>query len=244
MAAAAPLIADPIVRNRGTLVGSLCHADPQGDWASVVTALGGHVVAQGPERAAHDPGRRLRVGAVPDRARLRRDRRRGRDPRPPRARPTAVTSSSNAGSATSPRPASPSPSSAPATVVSRAGIALTGVGGSTINAADAGAVAGRRAAHRGEHRPRPPSWRPPPPGPAATTAGAPSTSVISCIPSSCGSSTVSSSRRRGRPDMSSLFEEIQPGRPADDVPVRRVTITRQRRAPGGRRSSRGCCWPT
>jgi aerobic carbon-monoxide dehydrogenase medium subunit len=48
MTAAAPLIADPIVRNRGTLVGSLCHADPQGDWASVVTALGGHVVAQGP----------------------------------------------------------------------------------------------------------------------------------------------------------------------------------------------------
>src|SRR5215470_13612475 len=47
MAAAARLVADPIVRNRGTLVGSLCHADPQGDWASVVTALGGHVVAQG-----------------------------------------------------------------------------------------------------------------------------------------------------------------------------------------------------
>ena len=48
MAAAAPLIADPIVRTRGTLVGSLCHADPQGDWASVLTALGGSVVAQGP----------------------------------------------------------------------------------------------------------------------------------------------------------------------------------------------------
>ncbi len=48
MAAAAPLIADPIVRNRGTLVGSLCHGDPQGDWASVVLALGGSVVAQGP----------------------------------------------------------------------------------------------------------------------------------------------------------------------------------------------------
>ena len=48
MTAAAPLIADPIVRNRGTLVGSLCHADPQGDWASVVMALGGSVVAQGP----------------------------------------------------------------------------------------------------------------------------------------------------------------------------------------------------
>ncbi len=48
MKAAAPLIADPLVRNRGTLVGSLCHADPQGDWASVVTALGGAVIAQGP----------------------------------------------------------------------------------------------------------------------------------------------------------------------------------------------------
>jgi carbon-monoxide dehydrogenase medium subunit len=48
MAAAAPLIADPIVRNRGTLVGSLCHADPQGDWASVVMALGGSVIASGP----------------------------------------------------------------------------------------------------------------------------------------------------------------------------------------------------
>ncbi len=48
MAAAAPLIADPIVRNRGTLVGSLCHADPQGDWASVMVALGGSIVAQGP----------------------------------------------------------------------------------------------------------------------------------------------------------------------------------------------------
>ena len=48
MAAAAPVIADPIVRNRGTLVGSLCHADPQGDWASVVMALRGSVVARGP----------------------------------------------------------------------------------------------------------------------------------------------------------------------------------------------------
>jgi aerobic carbon-monoxide dehydrogenase medium subunit len=48
MAAAAPLIADPLVRNRGTLVGSLCHADPQGDWASVTLALGASVVAQGP----------------------------------------------------------------------------------------------------------------------------------------------------------------------------------------------------
>jgi carbon-monoxide dehydrogenase medium subunit len=48
IAAAAPLVADPIVRTRGTFVGSVCHADPQGDWASVMIALGGSVVAQGP----------------------------------------------------------------------------------------------------------------------------------------------------------------------------------------------------
>src|ERR1700683_4223335 len=48
MAAAAPLVADPLVRNRGTLVGSLCPADPQGDWASVMLALGGSVIAAGP----------------------------------------------------------------------------------------------------------------------------------------------------------------------------------------------------
>jgi carbon-monoxide dehydrogenase medium subunit len=48
MAAAAPVIADPIVRRRGTLVGSLCHADPQGDWASVMLSLDASVIAQGP----------------------------------------------------------------------------------------------------------------------------------------------------------------------------------------------------
>ena len=48
MAAAAQLVADPIVRNRGTLVGSLCHADPQGDWAAVMVALNGELIAQGP----------------------------------------------------------------------------------------------------------------------------------------------------------------------------------------------------
>ncbi|MDP3967893.1 MAG: xanthine dehydrogenase family protein subunit M [Nocardioides sp.] len=48
-AAAVPVVADPIVRSRGTLVGSVCHADPQGDWAAVMIALDGSVTAYGPE---------------------------------------------------------------------------------------------------------------------------------------------------------------------------------------------------
>jgi carbon-monoxide dehydrogenase medium subunit len=39
-------IADPLVRNRGTLVGSVCHADPQGDWGSIMLALNAELVAQ------------------------------------------------------------------------------------------------------------------------------------------------------------------------------------------------------
>lgn len=62
MASAAPAVADPIVRNRGTLVGSLCHADPQGDWASVMLALGAHVIALGPGGRRSIPVSELVVG--------------------------------------------------------------------------------------------------------------------------------------------------------------------------------------
>jgi len=139
MAAAAPLIADPIVRNRGTLVGSLCHADPQGDWASVVTALGGQVVAAGPNgrRAipvadfvsgpfqnvlAYDE---IAVEAVIPAAKgtraggyLKLERRVGDFATAGVA--VALETSGN--------------------LVTRAGIALTGVGGSTIDAVEAGRV--------------------------------------------------------------------------------------------------------
>ena len=46
---AAPQISDPIVRNLGTVCGSLAHADPQGDWGSVMLAVGADVEAQGPD---------------------------------------------------------------------------------------------------------------------------------------------------------------------------------------------------
>ena len=43
VASAAPWIADPIVRNLGTVCGSLAHHDPEGDWASVMLACGADV---------------------------------------------------------------------------------------------------------------------------------------------------------------------------------------------------------
>jgi aerobic carbon-monoxide dehydrogenase medium subunit len=45
---AAPLISDPVVRNLGTVAGSLVHADPQGDWGSVMLAVRATIVARGP----------------------------------------------------------------------------------------------------------------------------------------------------------------------------------------------------
>ena len=138
MAAVAPLVADPLVRNRGTLVGSLCHADPQGDWASVILALGGSVIAHGrsgrraipmaefvtgpfQNTLAHDE---IAVEAVVPRAQgqraggyLKLERRVGDFATVGTA--VAVETSGEGGA------------------VLRAGIALTGVGGATINCTDA-----------------------------------------------------------------------------------------------------------
>jgi aerobic carbon-monoxide dehydrogenase medium subunit len=46
MASAAPWISDPLVRNLGTVAGSVAHADPLGDWGSVMLACGADVVAR------------------------------------------------------------------------------------------------------------------------------------------------------------------------------------------------------
>lgn len=46
MASAAKWVADPLVRNRGTLCGSVSHCDPEGDWNSVLLATGATVVAR------------------------------------------------------------------------------------------------------------------------------------------------------------------------------------------------------
>jgi carbon-monoxide dehydrogenase medium subunit len=62
LADAAPLISDPIVRNLGTVCGSLAHADPQGDWGSALLAVGARVEVQGPDGERTIPLDELFVG--------------------------------------------------------------------------------------------------------------------------------------------------------------------------------------
>jgi carbon-monoxide dehydrogenase medium subunit len=139
MAAAAPVIADPIVRNRGTLVGSLCHADPQGDWASVVLSLNGSVIAAGPAGRRSIPMTAFVTGPfenvlAPDEIAVEavippaQGRRAGGYLKLERR----VGDFATVGVAVSVE--------LNGSAVSKAGIALTGVGGSTIAATDAAAA--------------------------------------------------------------------------------------------------------
>jgi aerobic carbon-monoxide dehydrogenase medium subunit len=78
---AAPQISDPVVRNRGTVVGSLAHADPQGDWGSALLAAGAQLevvssggartiplmeLFQGPFTTSLQPNEIARAVQVPD----------------------------------------------------------------------------------------------------------------------------------------------------------------------------------
>lgn len=139
LAAAAPLVADPIVRNRGTLVGSLCHADPQGDWASCMVALDGSVVAQGPSGRRLIPVRSFVTG--PFQTALAPDELAIEAIVPaPRGTPAGgylklerrVGDFATAGVAIALQ--------SDCGTVTTAGIGLTGVGGSTINASEAAAA--------------------------------------------------------------------------------------------------------
>ncbi|MGH2769209.1 MAG: FAD binding domain-containing protein [Actinomycetota bacterium] len=62
MASAVPLISDPVVRNRGTLCGSICHSDPQGDWGSVMLAMSGDVIAASSSGQRSIPVSQLMIG--------------------------------------------------------------------------------------------------------------------------------------------------------------------------------------
>lgn len=62
LGATARLVADPLVRNRGTVCGSLAHADPQGDWGSAMLAARGRVVVRGPKGERSVPVDELALG--------------------------------------------------------------------------------------------------------------------------------------------------------------------------------------
>lgn len=55
LADAARVIADPLVRNLGTIGGSLAHADPAGDWGAAMLAARAEIVATGPRGARTIP---------------------------------------------------------------------------------------------------------------------------------------------------------------------------------------------
>ncbi|MFG3288482.1 FAD binding domain-containing protein [Streptomyces sp. NPDC048179] len=57
LAAATATVADPAVRHRGTLGGSLAHADPAGDLPAVALALDAELVAAGPDGRRTIPAR-------------------------------------------------------------------------------------------------------------------------------------------------------------------------------------------
>lgn len=62
MAGVARRIAYRPVRNRGTIGGSLAHADPAADWVAVLPALGGTAVALGPKGERRLPLSRFVLG--------------------------------------------------------------------------------------------------------------------------------------------------------------------------------------
>src|SRR5581483_5780786 len=55
-------IAYRAVRNRGTVGGSVCHADPAADWVSILTLLDASVVVEGPDGRREIPMRQFIVG--------------------------------------------------------------------------------------------------------------------------------------------------------------------------------------
>lgn len=59
LADTARVVADPLVRNRGTVGGAIAHADPAGDWGAALLAAKAEVVITGPK------GRRIGQRTVP-----------------------------------------------------------------------------------------------------------------------------------------------------------------------------------
>nr|MDT0657687.1 xanthine dehydrogenase family protein subunit M [Micromonospora sp. DSM 115978] len=56
------VIADPLVRNRGTVGGSLCQADPSEDLSAAFAAIGASAVVRGPDGSREVPIRQFHTG--------------------------------------------------------------------------------------------------------------------------------------------------------------------------------------
>ncbi|MGA1062127.1 MAG: FAD binding domain-containing protein, partial [Ilumatobacteraceae bacterium] len=136
IAAAAPLVADPIVRTRGTFVGSVCHGDPQGDWAACMIALDGYVVAQGPNGRREIPVKSFVTGPFQNVLAHNEIAVEAVVPAPRgEARGAYLKLERRVGDFATAAVAVALDMSGD--VVLRAGIALTGVGGTTVNASEA-----------------------------------------------------------------------------------------------------------
>ncbi|NIV54703.1 MAG: xanthine dehydrogenase family protein subunit M, partial [Actinobacteria bacterium] len=57
-------VAHPTIRNRGTVVGSLAHADPAGELTAVLALLGGTVTLRGPAGERTVPAGEFFVGPL------------------------------------------------------------------------------------------------------------------------------------------------------------------------------------
>lgn len=62
LTAAVKLVAHRVIRNRGTVCGSLAHADPAAELPAVLLALGGHVIARRTRGEREIPARQLFTG--------------------------------------------------------------------------------------------------------------------------------------------------------------------------------------
>ena len=101
------VVADPVVRQMGTIVGSLCHNDPAGDWTAIALASRATVVVRGKAGTRRIPIDDFLVDSLRHRRRGRRDGPgRGRFRCPTIARPVRIRRSS-ARSATSRPPRRP-----------------------------------------------------------------------------------------------------------------------------------------
>ena len=104
---ASRVVADPVVRQMGTVVGSLCHNDPAGDWTAVALAARATVVVRGKAGTAPRPDRRVPRRQLHDGGRRRRDGARRASSRCPTIALPARTRRSSARSATTPPPRRP-----------------------------------------------------------------------------------------------------------------------------------------